>query len=78
MSYQVSSETVNRTTRCLHDHACLTSDGWEMCRLERKLEGNGAFIASRVRNFCPYVMSFGDDYICNCPTRLELYDRYHV
>jgi hypothetical protein len=28
--------------------------------------------------FCPYKTSFGDSYVCGCPTRGELYAKHRI
>jgi hypothetical protein len=39
---------------------------------------NPCFLKTVKTGDCPYKMMFGDSYICNCPTRAELYKRYQI
>jgi hypothetical protein len=42
------------------------------------VEGNGVFLHSIKPEPCVYKMSYGYEYICHCPTRYELFDRFGV
>lgn len=76
---QVSDETLKLTTKCMRNFECLTSDTKNFCSVERPIKGGGIFIKEKVRETCSYAMPFGfSSFICNCPTRREIYDRYSI
>jgi HD-GYP domain-containing protein (c-di-GMP phosphodiesterase class II) len=77
--YQISDDIKRLTTRCSDDFHCLFDDYWAMCSIERPLKGAGLIIGKRRNNNnCKYLMSFGNAYICNCPTRYELHQQYRI
>ncbi len=77
--YRISEDTRRLTTRCSDNFQCLIDDYWEMCSIERLLKGAGLMIEKRInKNNCQYLMSFGNAYICNCPTRYELHQQYCI
>jgi len=78
MAYQISQETINQTRQCTFAFQCLNDDGWGLCSVDRKVEGGGVFIHLKKRDNCRYSMFLGDAYVCNCPTRYELFERYKV
>lgn len=76
---QVSDETLKLTTKCMRNFECLTSNKRNFCSVERPIKGGGIFIKEKARETCSYVMPFGfSSFICNCPTRREIYDRYSI
>jgi hypothetical protein len=76
---QVSDEALKLTTRCMRNFKCLTAETTNICKAERPIKGGGIFIKEKVRETCNYAMPFGfSSFICNCPTRREIYDRYSI
>jgi len=79
MSYQISEETRNKTTRCIHNFTCLTDKGFNLCSLDTKFMGDLYFVKTEMpKDNCNYCISFGNVFICSCPTRHELYERYKI
>lgn len=86
MNFNVSDEIRKQTTQCQSDFICLTylnkgetpmcDNDNPMCPVESFIEGDGVFVKNKDPNTCLYMMSFGYGYICNCPTRCEIYRRY--
>jgi len=77
---EVSEETLKQTTKCQLDFKCLTGNR-NMCLIDRPVNGNGLFIKERRDNMqnCPYSeFSELSAYVCNCPTRYEIYTRYNM
>jgi hypothetical protein len=77
MKFEISEDTLRKTDKC-QDMKCLEEDGRPECKVDRQLKGNGVFVSPNGRDQCPYKMSFGNAYVCNCPTRFELFDKYNV
>ena len=44
MAYQISQEIINQTRQCTFAFRCLNDDGWDLCPVDRKVEGDGVFI----------------------------------
>lgn len=78
--FHISEETKKRTTKCLYNFECLCNDDWNTCTIKRELYGNGLEIKDRCdKNNCTYSMLFGFSmYLCHCPTRCEIYQRYNI
>jgi hypothetical protein len=76
MSYSISEETLKNTTKCDKDMQCLVDGKCGDCIIENVIEGRTVFIKTRGPNLCPYMISFGNGFICTCPTRYELHERY--
>ena len=78
MDREVSQAVLEKTEKCPRGLACLKNGEKPRCKVERLINGAGAFLKSDGVDLCPYKMSFGSAYVCNCPTRYELYEKYGV
>ena len=75
----ISDETLKQTIKCQSYFHCLTDNGG-LCLIDKPINGKGLFIKERVNKDknCPYIESSEDAFICNCPTRYEIYMRYNI
>jgi hypothetical protein len=78
MNREVSPTVLEKTDRCPRGMKCLKKGEKPVCEVERLIDGAGAFLKSDGVDICPYKMSFGSAYVCNCPTRYELHKKYGV
>lgn len=79
MGITVSEGTLAQTTRCQNDFSCLSGMAPDVCQVERALGGKPVlFVKKNTSYFCPYTGRFGTAYVCSCPVRRELYQRYGV
>jgi hypothetical protein len=76
LMYLISEETLKSTTKCQFDFACLEGNGFPKCVVDYSVKNNGVFIKQENDQRCPYKMAFGYSYICYCPTRYEIYEKY--
>jgi len=78
MDREVSPAVLEKTDKCSRGMKCLKEDEKPICKVDRLINGAGAFLKPNGADLCPYKMSFGSAYVCNCPTRYELYEKYNV
>ena len=79
--YDIPKETLDKTTRCRDNFKCLTSEEAMLCEVIRPLKRNGLEVHRKVAVRCDYHLEYGTNdpyYICNCPTRIEIYHHYGV
>ena len=73
--HSVDNETLEKTTRC-QQKGCLSGDDI-MCPVERALTTDLLFVHYDASNCtCRYSVSFGDSFMCLCPTRHEIFHKY--
>lgn len=77
MTMEVSEEARQRTDECPRGFACLHDRESPRCAVRNSVRGV-LFVEKPTLGHCPYAMSFGYSYICSCPVRWEIYDRYGV
>lgn len=76
--FDVSEETRHETIQCDKSFSCLKNDGKDLCKV--RLGGNGPahFVKCPEDNHCSYRLSYGGAYLCICPVRNEIYNKYKV
>jgi hypothetical protein len=76
---EVSKDALQKTVKCGNNFSCLHGDRNCLCELEDKnSSSNLCFIKNTQNKFCDYMLSFGFSYICTCPTRNEIHNRYAI
>jgi hypothetical protein len=78
MQFTVSDEIWEQATRCQKDLSCLKGNRNDLCKVQHRVDGKVHFIKWGNSGSCPYQLSFGDAFVCLCPVRKELYNRYRV
>lgn len=78
MVYEIDKEILNRTTKCEHKLVCLTDGNCPNCDVECRIGGNCVFVKLKEGRSCFYVIPHDGRYICSCPTRCALYEKYEV
>ena len=78
MARQIAEQILQKTTKCLSSFQCLDDERRDICSVEWSLKEKGCFLKIVKPKGCPYKVSFGDSYLCNCPTRHELFSKYKI
>lgn len=71
----VDSATISATTKCSKQFSCLAGDG-EICAVEYSMNKGISFVNCAEDSGCCYRTSYGDGWICLCPVRNEIYNKY--
>ncbi len=72
----IDKEILNKTTKCEKDFNCLQNKTHVYCQVDSCLNYEVHFIKCKNEEYCIYRMSFGESFICNCPTRKEIFNKY--
>lgn len=75
--FTVDTEIVNQAIRCETGHACLTDSNHQICSIDHTVSGEVDFVKCNKRR-CFYNTRFGDEFICFCPVRHEIHQKYQV
>lgn len=75
----ISEDIIAATDRCPNDFSCLDPEQRSvcLCPVEQRVM-DVLFVEPNNNFFCPYKTSFGDSYVCGCPTRQELYTQHRI
>jgi hypothetical protein len=81
MTYDVDRHVLDLTTECADHFSCLSGEDTCLCEVEKIIGTDGGLLYikhnSNIRS-CRYELFYGDSFICNCPTRKEIYRKYDV
>ena len=73
--YHVSKITVCNSDKCQKEFSCLEGDN-PLCPVESLINEKVLFVKCISKGHCSYRRSYGDGYICFCPTRREIFKKY--
>jgi hypothetical protein len=76
--FKVSEDTLKKTTRCKKAFSCLSGKSSDLCKVELCVDEKIHFIRCVGSEPCSYKVPFGYSYVCICPVRKELYNRYGI
>lgn len=74
--YKISSDVLKATNKCRENFSCLTGIKDCLCEVTRYVDKGVLFINPPEHKSCNYMTLFGHSYLCNCPTRNEIYRVY--
>ncbi len=77
-AYDISEEAQKSTMRCEKGYSCLNRGAQDLCKVERYVGKGVVVIKCKNDKYCPYRMSFGGVFLCHCPIRMELFNRYNI
>lgn len=74
---EICRETIKLTIKCNHDFICLDNSNF-CCKVKDCISNEVHFVDRATNKICPYAVPFGYAFICNCPVRKEIFNRYGV
>ena len=82
MDIHVSDEVRRAATNCKKEFSCLERERNNICTVlctkEDCINGIVHFIKCLNEGSCSYQHSFGDGFICGCPVRKEIFNKYKI
>lgn len=73
---EIDKNIIADTVKCEKNFDCLTGNNLVYCKVENYVNNEVHFIKCTDRLRCSYKMSFGDSFICTCPTRKGIFNKY--
>ena len=74
----IDKEILKKTTNCEKNFECLNNDKHIYCKVEDCVNNKVHFVKCLNVDYCVYKMSFAQSFICNCPTRKEIFNKYGI
>ena len=78
MDINISDEVQKLATKCPKDFCCLKKDHKDSCAVLDCVNKEVIFVKASDRKACPYKHSFANEFICGCPVRKEIFNKYNV
>ncbi len=72
---EIKKEIIDKTVHCTKDFDCLNNNHLS-CKVRSCVNNEVYFVECSEIHSCNYRVSFGYSYICTCPTRKEIYNKY--
>jgi hypothetical protein len=77
IAFKIDENVRNNTKKCKKNFECLTNKDYKLCKVVSSIKDDVIFIECKEKRNCNYRMSFGtSSFICNCPTRKEIYRKF--
>lgn len=75
----ISKKILEETTECNRNFICLnTPEVVINCKVISCISNKVHFVDCPDYNICTYLMNFGNSFICNCPVRKEIFNKYGI
>ena len=78
MKIKIDDQIIQQTTRCQKNFDCLSNEEHIYCEVEYCVNDKVHFIRCNSEEQCEYKVAFGNSFICTCPVRKEIYNRYRI
>jgi hypothetical protein len=78
MNIEISDEIKLSASYCTKEFSCLSDANRDLCRVKEHIGEKVYFIACKEDKYCAYKESFGNENLCTCPVRKEIYDKYKI
>jgi len=73
---EIDKKIVEVTSQCEKNFVCLNNNKHIYCLVEYCINNKVHFTKCKEKKHCNYKMNFGGSYICNCPVRKEIFNKY--
>lgn len=75
---EIDKIIIAETLNCNKNFDCLNSNTPVCCKVEDCINDEVHFIKCLEKLLCTYKLSFGESFICICPTRKEIFNKYRI
>jgi len=72
---KIEKEILDKTVHCTKDFDCIKNNNI-CCKVVSCVNKEVLFVECSEKNSCSYRMTYGYSFICTCPTRKEIYNKY--
>jgi hypothetical protein len=78
MPFAIDKTVRERTLKCKRDFVCCDIGGCPECDIEQEVSNDLVFVKPKQGSAyaCSYLVPFASSYVCRCPVRSELWQKY--
>lgn len=73
---EVSEKVIFETINCEKNFSCLKNTTHTLCNVTECINNQVHFLECTDNKVCNYNLTYADSYICLCPTRKEIFNKY--
>jgi len=74
---EIDGEIIKKAKRCREQFSCLSNARHQCCEVVKCFDNKICFVNCDKQKRCNYRFTVGYAEICDCPVRLEMYNKYH-
>ena len=78
MEIKIEESIIEAATECERNFECLSNGNNIYCEVEYCLNKEIYFVKCKYDKLCSYKEPFGSSFLCSCPTRKEIYNKYKI
>jgi hypothetical protein len=78
MDIHVSDNARRAATNCKKEFTCLEREKNNLCTVESCIDGKLLFIKCLNKRYCSYQLLYGYRFLCRCPVRKEIFNKYKI
>lgn len=78
MEIEIDEKIVTKAKACIKNFDCLNNDMHIYCKVEYCCNNKVHFIKCLDNQYCSFQKSFGFAFMCTCPLRKEIYNKYGI
>ncbi len=78
MKLEISEDVLKKTHRCEKEFFCMSDERKDLCQVESSSGYQTLFVKCLSDEECCYRTPIANDLVCYCPTRNEIYNKYHI
>ena len=78
MNIEISEDIIEKTRGCKKNFSCLDGSSECLCEVKGASGYDILFVNPESNGDCTYCTPFGKSFLCHCPTRNEIYNRYSI
>ena len=78
MRLEIGENTLRKTRNCGNDFSCLKGEKVCLCEVVGSSGYDVLFVKPKSKKDCSYCTPFSNSFLCHCPTRNEIYNRYKI
>lgn len=75
---EVSEKVLLETINCEKNFSCIKGNGHKLCNVTECINKQVHFLECSDNSICNYKLSYAESYICMCPTRKEIFNKYKI
>ena len=73
---EIKDEITAQATECEKGLGCIKNADHHICKVETFINDKVIFVKCLDDKYCSYKLAFGSFFVCTCPVRREIFNKY--
>lgn len=76
--FDISADVIAKAAECQKQHGCVEGGKYDPCSCQYISLGKFGCLKEICEAQCAYCLTLGEENICGCPVRIEIFKKYAV